>query len=462
MTEFTRPGRLPSPLLNWLSDFVSTHLGLHFAPQRWSDLQRGVDAAAAELGFSDTHACIAWLASAPPTRRQIEILAGHLTVGETYFFRESQSFQVLEQHVLPQLAAARRAGSPRLRIWSAGCCTGEEPYSLAIALTRALPELTERDVSILATDINPRFLRRAAQGVFGEWSFRDVPAGIKSRYFDLNADGRYSVAPRVRRLVRFAALNLAEDPYPSAFNDTAALDVIFCRNVLMYLSAEQARRIAGQLARCLAEGGWLFVGAAEGSPVLFADLLSRTFPEVNVYRKPGGAEALPKISAARAIESERERPVAEGAASAELQKIDMPSADAGEPEILARRARAHADRGELSEGLAWCDKAITAGKLDPRFHYLRAMILLERGQGSEAAAPLRRAVFLDPGFVMAHFALGRLMQRQGKFNQAARHFDQVRRLLGDCRAAQVLPESDGLTAGRLMEIIEPVLQAEPA
>ncbi len=217
----------PDFLLSSLSDFLAAQMGLHFPRERWGDLDRGIAAAASEFGMADVESCIKWLVSAPLTRNQVEVLASHLTVGETYFFREQRSFEVLEEHVLPELLRERgEAGSP-LRIWSAGCCTGEEPYSIAMLLDRLIPDAAKRNITILATDINPRFVRKAAEGVYSEWSFRETPAQIQERYFTSRKDGRFEIKPHIRKMVTFSYLNLAGDVYPSLWNNTNAMDVIF-------------------------------------------------------------------------------------------------------------------------------------------------------------------------------------------------------------------------------------------
>ena len=155
---------LPESLLFSMSDFVATRMGLHFPRERWGDLERGITAAAREFDLPDAESCALRLLSTSPTQNHTEILASHLTVGETYFFREKRSFEVLEEHVLPELLRSRRGVERRLRIWSAGCCTGEEPYSVAMLLDRLIPDPGEWNVTILATDINPRFLKKAAEG----------------------------------------------------------------------------------------------------------------------------------------------------------------------------------------------------------------------------------------------------------------------------------------------------------
>src|SRR5690349_646311 len=131
---------LPPALLAQLSAFVTAQVGLRFSPEAWPDLLRGVEGIARAAGFADPQACIHWLLTPPVTPQHIALLAGHLTIGETYFFRESATLNLLEKQILPALIEARRAQSRRLRIWSAACCTGEEPYTIAIMLQKLIPD----------------------------------------------------------------------------------------------------------------------------------------------------------------------------------------------------------------------------------------------------------------------------------------------------------------------------------
>src|SRR5680860_1396261 len=133
-----------------LSDFIAETMGLHFPPARWDDMKRGLAGATQEFGFDDVAACVGWLLSAPLTKAQLRVLAGHLTIGETYFFRNKQAFEALAGNVLPALIHARQGGEQRLRMWSAACSGGEEPYSLAILLHRMLPDLRDWRVTILS------------------------------------------------------------------------------------------------------------------------------------------------------------------------------------------------------------------------------------------------------------------------------------------------------------------------
>lgn len=450
---------LPAPLLSRLSDVLAAHIGLHFPAERWSDLERGITAAASAFGMPDAKSCAHWLLSAPLTHSQIEILASHLTVGETYFFRDRKSFEALEQYVLPALIHSRRDSERRLRIWSAGCCTGEEAYSIAMLLDRLVPGHEQWNITILATDINPRFLRKAVEGVYGEWSFRDVPGWIRERYFKKVRQGRFEIHPRIRRMVTFSYLNLADDVYPSLSNNTNAMDVIFCRNVLMYFTPERAEKVAGNLHQAALNGGWLIVSPAEASNKLFSSFSPVVFPGAIFYRKVHGDALLagndyPPYPAVASLPEAPRLEAARPALDAMMQEQD-------ETDALCATARLCANQGKLVEAVEWCEKAIASDKLNPQIHYLLATIRQELGQPGAAEQSLKRSLYLDPDFVLAHFSLGNLHQSQGRYRQAQRYFGNVLLLLRKHPPDETLPEADGLTAGRLAEIVTSLLESLP-
>lgn len=171
--------RVSDTLLAEFSDFVAARTALHFPRERWYDLEPKAHAAAAAFGHADTGAFIHWLAAGAATREQVGLLVSHLTVNETYFWREPDAFAALEGHILPELMLARQ-GDRRLRIWSVGCSTGEEAYSIAIALCRVIPAIQDWSITLLATDINPRVLRLAAAGVYCDWSLRNTPPWLRA------------------------------------------------------------------------------------------------------------------------------------------------------------------------------------------------------------------------------------------------------------------------------------------
>jgi chemotaxis protein methyltransferase CheR len=479
--------------LSQFGDLIARTMGLNFPQEHCDELRRGLAGAAREFGFSDLGACLDRLLSGPLTQAQIQVLAAHLTIGETYFFREPQTLRALATDVLPELIRVRR-GKRRLRIWSAACCSGEEPYSLAILLHEALPDLDDWDVTIVATDINAQALRKAAAGSYGEWSFRDAPAGLKERYFTRAADGRYVIAPRIRKLVSFGYLNLVDEAYPSLVPDAAAMDLIFCRNVLMYFTPSQISKVIAKLRHTLVEGGWLVVSPSEASHSLFAGFATENFPGAILYRKDT-AMPIARRPSAVAPDHQRIEPIArhgeaparhEPSATAAALAVSPEPGPVAMAELLFRQrryaetaetllgslgrhgpgprvcsllARALANLGELSNALTWCERWIAADKLDADGHYLCAVILLELGEPARARSSLLRAIYLEPDFALAHFALGNLARNCGNSAAADKHFANALDLLRARPADEIVRESDGLSARRLTETITSMLSA---
>lgn len=455
---------LPDNQLSQMSEFVASRMGLHFPRERWRDLEHHTNAAAKEFGFADAESFLQWLLSSTLTREQIETLASHLTIAETYFWREPQVFEALRDQILPELIRSREKGDKRLRIWSAGCATGEEPYSIAIVLRQILPALEDWHITLLATDINPRILRRAAAGVYGAWSFRNAPPGFKERYFSRKDDGKFEIRPEIRRMVAFGYLNLAEDIYPSPMNNTNTMDLIFCRNVLMYFGPERARQVGQNLYHSLVPGGWLMVSATELSQQLFPQFASVQFSGAIVYRKNSEKNRPPAVFPLEALPPQR-NPVQQPPSQPRPRERTRPPTEAMEtvreaasPPDAALAVRSLANQGKLGEALAACESAISADKLNPGLYYLCATILQEQNRESEAFAALKRTLYLDPDFVLAHFALGNLARRQGNTAASKKHFKNALALLSAYDPQDNLPEAEGLTASRLKEIIRATLQ----
>lgn len=460
-------GALPWP---GISGVIAGRLGLHFPADRHADLARGLAGAALELGFPDINAFASQLLARPLAREELRVLASHLTVGETYFFRERAMFDALAGHVIPDLVE-RRGRVRQLRTWSAACCTGEEPYSLSILLRQCIPDPRHWQASVLATDVNEHFLRKAADGVYGEWSFREAPGGFREAHFTRTADGRYAIRPQVRQGVSFATLNLVDDDFPSAASDTQAMDLILCRNVLMYFSPAGAAKVLGKLWRALRDDGWLVLGASEGGHALaaFSGFTPVNLGGVTVFRKAdrvAGSNAMHRQLRHAAAPSTLEgTPAGAGREASGMTRGPgalAPPAATPDPSLLPRRARELANEGRLDDALAYCARWIAAQPLDAGARYLHAVIQKEAGRPEEAARSLRQAIFLQPDLVLAHFALGDIAREGGRRAEARRHFANALALLERLAADEPLPESDGLTAGRLKEVIASLSAGEAA
>ncbi|MDT8325028.1 MAG: protein-glutamate O-methyltransferase CheR, partial [Bacteroidota bacterium] len=261
---------------------IEALIGLRYQQHQWSDLLRLLKPAARELGFTEIAACVRWLSHGEVSPEQVRILGKHLTIGESYFFREIVVFSILKEHILPQLIEKKeKHGDTTLRIWSAGCSTGEEVYSLAILLDAFLEEKKDWNFVVHGTDINPSALARAEAGLYREWSFRDLPDGIMDRYFRQLEDGRYEVAQQIRARTEFSYCNLAEAPaqYPAGY------DIIFCRNVLMYFTRDKIRDIVQGFRRSVREGGWLIPSLTETTLIHNAGFEGNRFGDATLFIK---------------------------------------------------------------------------------------------------------------------------------------------------------------------------------
>jgi len=194
---------------------------------------------------------------------EIRAMVDVLTTNKTNFFRESEHLDYLRNEIITRLE------NDRIRIWSAGCSSGEEPYSIAITLCEAIPDIGKRDVKILATDISDRMMERARQGLYDEETLKGMPAQLKRKYFQKAEAGighRYRVLPQLQSMVCFAKLNLMEEwPMRGLF------DVIFCRNVMIYFDKPTQEKLVKRFWSQLREGGYLMVGHSESLTFLAHD-----------------------------------------------------------------------------------------------------------------------------------------------------------------------------------------------
>jgi chemotaxis protein methyltransferase CheR len=417
--------------------------GLEVPETRRRNLERVVHRTVAEYALADPFALYQHLAKSGANDVAIESFIAALTVGETHFFRNRPQFEALEQHILPDLIA-RRAASRRLRLWSAGCATGEEPYSLAILLERLIPDLAVWDVRILATDISRPALERAREGVYGRWSFRQVPQEIEQRHFTAVGERR-AVRPETRSRVSFAYLNLVEDVYPSAATGTDDVDLILCRNVIIYFREDTIRAILGRMRDALADDGWMILGHADPSPATFQPFQTFHFPHTMAYKRSvraGDELAVPILPPA---EKRRHRTIA---ASPHRRRTPL---EAGIDAYDA--ARSLADGHRLEEAEAMADLAVQRDPFSARAHYLRAMILQDRGRRDDALRALRRCVYADPAFALGHVGLAGAFAQSGQRKRAEKALVNAVAALAGRAQEEPVQEGEELTVGRLLEMI---------
>jgi chemotaxis protein methyltransferase CheR len=413
------------------------------------------------MAAGNTPSCGSYLASvtgSQDAKTELESLIGELTIGETYFFRQQEHFDFLRDRIVPEILRRNQA-SRRLRIWSAGCATGAEPYSVALLLYLDFPnEISGWDISIVGTDINTDFLTHARTGIFGSWALRQVPEALKDRCFESKGKA-FLLRSQFRKGVSFTYNNLvSSEPYPGENGDP--FDLILCRNVMIYFSREQIQKVASRLYNALGEGGWLLVGHAEPHQETFRQYAVVCESGTTAYRK-GAPRQLPAAS----IASWQLAPLHEHApgplrgiskrSSSQLTRERRTPAPSARPSQLPQTlddARVLADRGEWRASEVICRQLIEADPLLAANHFTLGLVLQHISTPEQAQAAFRRAIYLDRSFAMAHYHLGASQQACASLQQARKSFENVIGLLDKVPGEEPVACSDGMTAAELREL----------
>ena len=356
-------------------------------------------------------------------------LIDEVTIQETHFFRNPPQMRALRAHVLPELIRHAEANGRRLRIWSAGCSTGEEPYTVAMMLRELLPTTAGWDVKVIASDISQNALTDARSATYGARAVQLASAAEVARFFVPVAGARWQVRPEVRELVEFRHHNLVQDPPPAE-----GLDLVLCRNVTIYFSRDTTRELMARLHAALRDGGYLFLGHSETLWQVSEDFrlvaLGSGDSAAFVYRRLDEPAAerravLPDRRTLQELPLPAERRVA--ARRAARPRLDVPRQDRSEPaagpaEIPLSAVREALDEGRYADAARLARLAADVDPLRAQVHYLLGLALVSSGQDAEALPPLRRSVYLDPEMGLAHFLLAGALARCGDRPAAAREY----------------------------------------
>lgn len=428
------------PLFPALKERVVGSTGLAYYKDRDTDFAHRIRRRLSSVGATDCTAYLDILGDPHRGPPELDALIAEITIGETYFFRHGEHFEALRDVVMPDLIA-RNAMNRRLRIWSAGCADGPEPYSLAILLRREMAhQLPGWQISIVATDINRQCLARAREGRFDEWALRSTPEDVKNTCFRREG-GCWSIAPVYKEWVTFQYHNMVEHPFPSLINNLSAFDLIVCRNVMIYFAPSLMRRIVRQFHECLLPGAWLLVGPTEPNMTCFTSFRGVNAPGVTLYQKP--AEQISSVGTPISLTLSLPHvpnggPVCERKSGEEL-----------EPTLAA--VRSYADAGAWEDAARCCERLLQKDLLNSAVHFHHALVLEQMSRHVEAERSLRHAIYLDRQAVLPHYYLGLFLQSRGDLPQAARSFENAFELLR-ARDGGVLPDADGITVGEMKNL----------
>ncbi|NMM63677.1 hypothetical protein HBE96_13540 [Clostridium sp. P21] len=399
------------------------------------------------------------------SQKELEYLITNITIGETYFFRDKKLFEIARDKILTNVVE-RKHSSKTLKIWSAGCATGEEAFSIAIMLKEAISDYENWNVEIIATDINDNFLKKARNGIYGEWSFRGTSESFKKKYFDKINNNEYKIKDSILKLVKFHNLNLVNSTYYLDNEFINGVDIIFCRNVLIYFNKHRAQEIIGRFYKSLSSGGWLIVAPAENMYVNDTSFNAVNIDGAFLYSKNTEVKKWEEITCKKnalenfLLNSEiNNYNILKNNLVSFSEKVGTPI-NSYKKEVkttvkqLKDLCQLLANEGKLQEALECCKKIICQDKINPENYYLLATIQEEKGNITEAIISLKKTIYLDSNFIMAYFNLGNLNLKQQKFKEAFKNFQISLILLENFNEEDIVPHSEKTTAGMLKQVIE--------
>ncbi|HET7893360.1 MAG TPA: CheR family methyltransferase [Candidatus Sulfotelmatobacter sp.] len=458
----------------------------------------------------DTASYLGMLDSRVNAREELRILASQLTVAETYFFRGPEHFSALRSIAIPDRLRAMESRR-ELRILSAGCASGEEAYSVAIVLQEELPQACPTKVVVKGIDINPIMLARAKRAEYSVWALRETSEQMQRKYFQARSDS-YRLDARICAMVNFEEANLAVQD-GADWDRADYYDVIFCRNVLMYLVPEAALQAVARLTRALVPGGYLFLSHAETLRGMSQDFHLRHSCDAFYYQRrtadrASEAEPLP----AKAFEASAEIDAAwvqavrrasehienlsrdttrhlepavamaavedrsHGRASTQLgfaldllnrekyrealdalDRLPAESIRDGDAQLL--RAVVLTNSGQTSAAESVCGQVLAADELNASAHYLLALCREHAKDIPQATEHDEAAIYLDPAFSLPHLHLGLLAKRAGDLARARRELSEADALLRKEDASRILLLGGGFNRKALMEFTEAQLRA---
>lgn len=378
-----------------------------------------------------------------------EIL-GSIAIGETRFLRDRRWFRQIERLVLRPLIQQRRdAGYLHIRIWSAGCSTGEEPYTLAFLLRDMLPDAKHWTISILATDLRQDALRFAEQAVYERSRLRELSPEQIGRHFTPVAGRKFAVASELRQMVKFMPLNLTDTAECESIAG-GGYDLILCRNVLIYLRPDQQRQLGARLAKAVSRSGWLVVSPAEAMNEWYAPLQPVNTAEAILFRHPVQGHKPHRLAEPAADNGECTGPainVPQVPAFMSLQpepQAEQPEPPALESQDELARLRDVANGGDLVKARQACQALLKQDAANEHVCILLAEICLEQQDWDAAKRVARHAIYLNPHSALAHFLLASALRRGGKPELARRAMNVAVELAGGTGdgSAPILPQSE--------------------
>jgi len=404
-----------------LKELISEKTGIVYYQDKESDLSIKIKKRMHSNGVYDYDKYWNLITNGEEGEKEFHQLVNTLTIGETYFFRDKAVFQGIREMIIPQVIEKNRS-IRSLRIWCAGCASGEEVYSLSIILKHEFSVfLSGWKVMILGTDINQNLIAQAIDGRYRDWSFRETPEEIKNSCF--KPMGKYlQLKKRYKASTHFEYHNMVKDPFPSLVHNLVAFDIILNRNVIIYFNEETSAKLIPQFEETLVDGGWLIMGHSDHNIKYFSNFKTIRIPGAFFYKKvkKGRFEESDKkeyvknsikVTKSAIIpnrvtqKKEKKKAIPPSMLRKDLKKIEISQSE-------IKRLSFMANRGEWDQAMVLTRELLKKDKFNPTVYFFQALLEEQTGQMKKAENLLKKTLFLDRKFVLGHYHLGLLMQKK--------------------------------------------------
>ncbi|MDP3980627.1 MAG: CheR family methyltransferase [Chlamydiota bacterium] len=454
--------KMPDLIFEQFQYLLIEEAGLYFAKDRTELLADNIQRRMKHISRNSYEEYFHYIKFHPQGVFELKELIDDVTINETYFFRNEAQFQVLRDVVLMQLLDKKKVDK-QITIWTAGCSTGEEPYSIMMLLLDLIPDYDDWDITVLATDINRKVIEAAKNGCYTQRAVHLVPPHFMSRYFTFESH-RYWISSEVKRRVTFQCHNLSRDPY--TLQGMQQADVIFCRNVIIYFNRATQKTIVSNFADCLSLDGFLFLGHAETLWGLSNELVPVEFPHTFIYQKCIGVDLteispphipLPSMSFSGWDDDPFLPEVGEKIETVEAIIPLLETVTAEELSQIFIRALSFADKGQYQEAILDIEKIIENDSLNVKAYYLMGVLKEKLGLYRDAVQAFRKAIYVDENIYVAYFHLGNLYMYLGKSDKARKEYINCMKILKERPEDEPVMLSEDMTVGVLYNAVEQYL-----
>ncbi|MDA3937364.1 MAG: hypothetical protein PF636_11035 [Actinomycetota bacterium] len=455
-------------------DYIHQHSGIYLEEMKADSLRISLITRATRFAYGTLQQYYDTLTS---SESEFKELMNLVTINETSFFRFPAQFDALRNRVVPEILEGKSSADKAFRVWSAGCSTGEEPYTISMSLLDSGLGGLGNTPHVMGTDVSTNALAKAQQGVYPARALLNLSREVVTRYFEPMADG-HRVVDMARKPVEFQFHNLIKEPYPLGLMGN--WDVIFCRNVTIYFRLESTQRVVENFYNSLNPGGYLFIGHSETLTSITDRFEPIEVDGVFLYRKPrarhfhtfgqvveqrreersrdaarakrkrlrdavvqAGIDA--KV-AAQAVADAPQIDLLEGTVDELVARAKALSAEGDKDQVLQIVARvmmldenntdayllaayAHADVGDYLSALGESHKALAIDPLLGAARYVLGIIYQQQGDQVRALSEFKKTIYIDPGFVLAHLNIGNIHRSNGNVIEACRAYDNAMRQL---------------------------------